>query len=172
MRILELENRCTGNRTVGSNPTLSANYYNYHCSVIGDTVNLASRLEQLTKVYRGRFLIGGHTFQNLTQAHDFLIRRVDRVAVKGKNAAIDVFEVIDAEAPERRAAKLATRPLLHSAMEQYFGREFEAALALFKQVSREDPEDAVPVLFVERCTRFLQAPPPEDWQGFEKMTSK
>jgi len=142
------------------------------CSVIGDTVNLASRLEQLTKVYRGRFLIGGHTFQNLTHAHDFLIRRVDRVAVKGKNAAIDVFEVIDAEAPERRAAKLATRPLLHSAMEQYFGREFEAALALFKQVSREDPEDAVPVLFVERCSRFLQAPPPEDWQGFEKMTSK
>jgi hypothetical protein len=48
----------------------------------------------------------------------------------------------------------------------------EAALALFKQVSREDPEDAVPVLFVERCSRFLQAPPPEDWQGFEKMTSK
>jgi hypothetical protein len=95
-----------------------------------------------------------------------------RVAIKGKNAAIDVFEVIDAEAPERRAAKLATRPLLHSAMEQYFGREFEAALALFKQVSREDPEDAVPVLFVERCSRFLQAPPPEDWQGFEKMTSK
>ena len=142
------------------------------CSVIGDTVNLASRLEQLTKVYRGRFLIGGHTFQNLTHAHDFLIRRVDRVAVKGKNAAIDVFEVIDAEAPERRAAKLATRPLLHSAMEQYFGREFEAALALFKQVSREDPEDAVPVLFVERCSRFLQAPPPEDWQGFEKMTIK
>jgi hypothetical protein len=96
----------------------------------------------------------------------------DRVAVTGKNAAIDVFEVIDAEAPERRAAKLATRPLLHSAMEQYFGREFEAALALFKQVSREDPEDAVPVLFVERCSRFLQEPPPEDWQGFEKMTSK
>src|SRR5258705_7040152 len=68
------------------------------CSVIGDTVNLASRLEQLTKVYRGRFLIGAHTFRSLSETHGFYIRRVDRVAVTGKNAAIDVFEVIDAEA--------------------------------------------------------------------------
>ncbi len=142
------------------------------CSVIGDTVNLASRLEQLTKAYRVRFLIDGHTFQSLTQAHDFLIRRVDRVAVKGKNAAVDVYEVIDAESSERRAVKLATCPLLHSAMERYFAREFEAALALFGQVCAEDPEDAVPALFVKRCSHYLEAPPPEDWQGFEKLISK
>jgi class 3 adenylate cyclase len=142
------------------------------CSVVGDTVNLASRIEQLTKSYNARFLIGAHTFQSLTESHGFVIRKVDRVAVKGKNAAIDVYEVIDAETPERAAAKLSTRPLLDSAMKSYFEREFEAALDLFEKASADDPEDAVPKLFVERCARYLEAPPATNWQGFEKLTSK
>jgi class 3 adenylate cyclase len=140
------------------------------CSVIGDTVNLASRIEQLTKIYRGRFLISTSTFRSLTGLHE--IRMVDRVAVKGKDAAIEVYEVIEAESSERRTAKLATRPVLAAAMQRYFDREFEAALQLFKQVSAEDPEDAVPVLFSERCVRYLEAPPPKDWQGYEKLTGK
>jgi class 3 adenylate cyclase/tetratricopeptide (TPR) repeat protein len=142
------------------------------CSVVGDTVNLASRIEQLTKSYRARFLIGARMFQSLTEPHDFAIRKVDRVAVKGKNAPFDVYEVIDAETPERAAAKLATRSLLDSAMRYYFAREFKAALALFKQASTEDPEDVVPTLFAERCARYLETPPPADWQGFEKLASK
>jgi predicted ATPase/class 3 adenylate cyclase len=142
------------------------------CSVIGDTVNLASRIERLTKVYRARFLISAHTFQSLTGQEEWAIRMVDRVAVKGKNAAVDIYEVIDAEAPERRAAKLSTRQILGSAMQRYFGRQFEEARVLFGQASAEDPKDAVPMLLAERCLRYLQTPPPEDWQGFEKLTSK
>lgn len=142
------------------------------CSVVGDTVNLASRIEQLNKVYNGRFLISSNTLRSLTSPQEFAIRMVDRVAVKGKNAAIDIYEVIDAEASERRAAKLATRPLLHSAIEKYFVRDFEAAKALFEQVSTEDPQDAVPALLAERCSRYLRTPPPDDWQGFEKLTCK
>jgi len=142
------------------------------CSVIGDTVNLASRIEQLTKVYRARLLIGESTCRSLAEPDAFAIRRVDRVAVKGKDAVVDIHEVIDAEAPERRAAKLATRALLGSAMERYYAREFGAALAGFERACAEDPDDAVPALFAERCTRYLQSPPPADWQGFEKLTRK
>ena len=142
------------------------------CSVIGDTVNLASRIEQLTKVYRAPLLIGEHTFRGLGEPQAFAIRRVDRVAVKGKNTVIDVYEVLDAETPERRAAKLATCALLQAAMQQYCGGDFDGALASFEQVSTQDPDDAVPRLFAERCTRFLRAPPQSDWQGFETLTQK
>ena len=142
------------------------------CSVIGDTVNLASRIEQLTKTYRARFLISGETFERLSDANQFESRMVDRVAVRGKDAVIDVYEILDAERFDRRDAKLSTRPWLAMAMEKYFKRDFKGAMALFKQVGDKDPEDAVPVLFAERCSRYIQTPPRDDWRGYERLTSK
>ncbi len=140
------------------------------CSFIGDTANLASRIEQLTKFYRARLLITDHTFHSLNESNAFAIRIVDRVAVKGKNAGVQLYEVIDAEAPERRVVKLETRALLGSAMEKYFGREFKIARTAFERMCFEAPDDVVPALFAERCVRYLQEPPPEDWNGFERLS--
>ena len=81
----------------------------------------------------------------------------------------DVYEVIDAETPERAAAKLATRPLLDSAMNRYFAREFEAALALFGQpmILRTSS-----LLFSPSVVSVPRGSAPADWQDFEKLTSK
>ncbi len=133
------------------------------CTVIGDTVNLASRIEQLTKLYSARFLIGEHTFSSLVEPNTYAIRLVDRVVVSGKSAAVDLYEVLDAEAPARREAKLATRNLLRSAMGRYFDGKFETALPLFERACAEDPDDAVlEILFAERCSRHLHELPPDD----------
>ena len=142
------------------------------CSVIGDTVNLASRIEQLTKVYRARFLIGDALWRGLPDPAAFATRLVDRVAVKGKSVAVGIHEVLDAESPQRRAVRLSTRERLQDAMARYVGREFSAALADFEELCRIDPDDAVPPLFVARCRRHLAAPPPADWQGVERLTEK
>jgi predicted ATPase/class 3 adenylate cyclase len=141
------------------------------CSVIGDTVNLASRIEQLTKTYRARFLISGETYGRLSDVGQFESRMVDRVAVRGKAAVIEIYEILDAEKPDRRGAKLSTRSQLAMAMQKYFKRDFRGATALFQQISDRDPEDAVPLLFAGRCSRYLQTPPREDWPGFERLTS-
>ncbi len=142
------------------------------CSVVGDTVNLASRIEQLTKLYGGRCLISEHTVRTLTEPDAHAIRLVDRVAVAGKSTPVDIYEVIDAETPARRAAKFATRKLLQAGIESYFGADFNKALRLFEQVCTVDPHDAVPSLFAERCSRYVRDLPPHDWQGFEKLVHK
>ena len=142
------------------------------CTVIGDTVNLASRIEQLTKTYSARFLIGEQAFQTLKDPEAFAMRLVDRVAVAGKTAPVNLYEVIDAEGPERRRAKMATAGRVQSAMRKYFDRDFAGAHADFEAAGHQDPTDPLPKLFAERSARYLQHAPPEDWQGFEKLNLK
>lgn len=142
------------------------------CSVIGDTVNTASRVEQLTKVYHARVLVGEPTWRGLAAPQAVQARRVDRVAVKGRDTALDLYELLDAETPERRAAKLATRDILAAAMDGYQRRDFASALALFGQAAALDPLDAVPPLFIERARRRLTDPPPADWPGWDRLTEK
>lgn len=142
------------------------------CSVIGDTVNLASRIEQLTKVYRARLLITEHTYLGLRAREAVSVRLVDRVAVKGRAVAVGLYEVLDAETPERRAAREGTRGLHEAAIERYTGRDFVGARAGFVDMLAQDADDAVPPQFIERCDRYQREPPPPDWQGFERLTSK
>ena len=142
------------------------------CTVIGDTVNLASRIEQLTKVYDARFLVGEHTVESLQGPDRFSLRRVDRVAVKGKERPVNLYEVLDAESTARRAAKEATRGLLDEAMARYLDWDFASAARLFTEGVRRDPQDPVFALFQSRAVRYEATPPPVDWQGFESLTSK
>jgi class 3 adenylate cyclase len=141
------------------------------CSAVGDAANLTSRIEQLTKAYRAHFLISEHTYRGLTEPNSFALRLVDRVAVKGRSDPVSLYEVLDAEAPESREAKLATRPLLEAALEKYFDRQFAAAREDFQCMARENDGDIVPRIFVERCTRYVKEPPGDDW-GFERLAEK
>ena len=126
------------------------------CTVIGDAVNLASRVEQLTKLYEARFLISGATYTELNDPDAFMIRLIDRAAVAGKSAPVDVYEVLDADPPDRRSVKFATRERFHTAMNAYFRGDFKAAQAHFERLRSEDPADRVLAIFVERCVRNLR----------------
>ena len=142
------------------------------CSVVGDSVNLASRIEQLTKLYGVRFLISEDTWRALAAPEAWALRRVDRVAVKGKDHAVSLYEVLDAELPARREVKLGTQPLLEQALALYAGRDFAVAGQLFERALRADPSDAVPALYVERCARYLRDGVPAGWDGVERLTHK
>jgi hypothetical protein len=86
--------------------------------------------------------------------------------------ALTLYEVLDAEAPERREAKEATRHLLDGGRERYLARDFQGALDLFTQAQRIDPADAVPGLLGDRCRRYAADPPPPAWQGYEALDFK
>jgi hypothetical protein len=142
------------------------------CSVLGDTVNLASRIEQLTRVYEAQCLIGENTYNALQDRDAFSVRMVDRVAVKGKHVAVSLFEVLNAEEDDRRKAKEASRTLLADAIELYYERRFAEASALFNRGKLADPLDNVFSIFALRSESYTKEPPPEDWQGFEKLKTK
>ena len=137
------------------------------CGVVGDVVNVSSRIEQLTKVYRVPFLIGEGTHDRLFRPSAFSLRMVDRVAVKGKQNAITVHEVIDADVPERREAKEATRELLAAAQQSFLQRDFAGARKVLAEAIAMDPDDAVLVHLARRAERHSLVPPPPDWDGVE-----
>jgi predicted ATPase/class 3 adenylate cyclase len=142
------------------------------CGVVGDTVNTASRIEQLTKRYGVRFLIGEQTMRRLADASRFSLRAVDRVAAKGKAEAMTLYEVLDVEDPPRRAAREATRGRLDEARTLYAARAFAESRRLLDEARGIDPHDRVLALLAERCTRYENDPPPVDWQGAEALDSK
>ena len=122
-------------------------------TVISDTVNLASRLEGLTKEYGVSLLISHHTFSRLQHPTDYAIRRIDQVQVKGKSELVTVYEVFDADLSEEKASKLATLQLFTEALFYYDQQHFSDAVQLFQTVLQINPTDQVAQIYLERCLR-------------------
>lgn len=142
------------------------------CTVLGDTVNLGSRIESLTKVYGSPLLISEHTFKALPNPGEFSWRMVDRVAVKGKAKVVNLYEILDAEPEDRQKTKERTLESLKSGMEAYFKRNFLEAKEHFEVGKTMDPEDRVFPIFISRCKNYLEHPPGIDWQGYEVLQYK
>lgn len=124
-------------------------------TAIGDAVNLAARIEELTKSYDVSLLISNYTFLSLRETSDYSIRVVDRVKVKGKEESISVFEVFDADSPELRSQKLETRTIFEQAILTYTLAQFEAAAHLFEKCLQIAPGDTVARVYRDRCRQHL-----------------
>ncbi|MBD0309859.1 MAG: GAF domain-containing protein, partial [Microcoleus sp. T1-bin1] len=124
-------------------------------TVISDAVNLASRVESLTKNYGVSLLITQPTYSRLKNPSQYAIRTLDTVKVKGKSEAVTVYEVFDADALEIKEGKLATLELFAEALEIYSeGRLFEAA-RVFAECLRQNQGDRVAKIYWERCHSAL-----------------
>ncbi|NER39663.1 MAG: response regulator [Oscillatoria sp. SIO1A7] len=120
-------------------------------TVISDAVNLASRLEGLTKKYGVSLLISHHTFARLDNSNQYHIRLIERLKVKGKSKDVAVFEVFDGDEPELREAKLATSTIFEEGLLLYYGQSFKKAAERFKEALRINPRDRVAEIYLERC---------------------
>lgn len=142
-------------------------YGRLQCTVIGDTVNAASRIEQLTKTYGARLLVGQGCVERLTCRDQLSLRELDRVAVKGKTRAFDIYEVLDAEVASRRMEKEATKGLLAEMLAAYRSGDFAKALELAKLGTNQSTDDGIFALYATRCETFIALPPQPPWAGVE-----
>ncbi|MBP9084997.1 MAG: adenylate/guanylate cyclase domain-containing protein [Kofleriaceae bacterium] len=156
----------SGNAVVGNMG--SKHKYNY--TVMGDMVNLASRLEGANKAY-GTYLMISESTKAIVE-HQFDLRELDLVAVKGKEQPVRVFEVIDVKG-HAPAAALANATAFVTALTLYRNREFAQAKEAFAALAEHDPTAKV---YVDRCLHFLEQPPKLSsdgtWDGVWHMTEK
>jgi len=126
-------------------------------TVISDTVNLASRLESLTKTYGVPLLISEHVLNSLADSTAYDVRFVDRVRVRGKEQPQSLYEVFDADPPALRAAKRDTKDLFEEALAHYHFREIPAACRLLRRCLARCPGDRVARVYRDRCARYRES---------------
>jgi len=122
-------------------------------TVISDAVNLASRLENLTKKYDVSLFISHHTLARLQDPTHYSIRLIERLKVKGKSKAVAIFEVLDGEPPEMREVKLATKTKFEEGLLLYYRHSFREAALVFQDVLSINPKDKVAQIYLERCQK-------------------
>ena len=141
-------------------------------SVISDAVNLAARLEGLTKLYKTPLLLSEETFLKIGDSI-FDTRLIDKVAVKGKENPVMVYEVLNGEYTDLRDAKISTLPKFKKGFELYQNQQFKNALEFFKTCIEKVPEDGVAELYIERCQKLISSGwDTETWDGINYMDAK
>jgi class 3 adenylate cyclase/HAMP domain-containing protein len=135
-------------------------------TVIGDMVNMASRLESLTKIYRQELIFSESVYREA--GRKLLCRRVDKVLVRGKSQGEWIFTARQALGAGEKQAWL----LHYEGLKRYYRKEFQTAADFFRRAQEQAPGDVVSAMFFDRCQGYLKSPPPSDWTGLHVLTEK
>ena len=154
----------SGNATIGTVGTEER----MDSTVLGDTVNLASRMESLTKYYNAQIIISSDTYEAIQDA-SLLCRELDFIAVKGKNIPKTIFEVFNGNEASILEKKQKILAPYSEGLSHYRARHWKEAIGCFEQCLVIFPQDVVSQIYIERCHRFQDNPPDDTWQGEIRM---
>jgi len=141
-------------------------------TVISDAVNLASRMEGLTKFYDATILISDRTFSKIADPSKYNFRVLDKVSVKGKKESVSVIEILDGDSDEMLALKVSTKPEFERGIYSYLNQEFTVALVHFKTVLDQNSTDRAAQLYCERAGYYAEHGVPPGWDAVETFTEK
>ncbi|NQU65690.1 MAG: adenylate/guanylate cyclase domain-containing protein [SAR324 cluster bacterium] len=138
-------------------------------TIMGDSVNLAARLEGANKFYKNFSMISEFTYKQVADAVD--VRELDTIRVVGKNEPITVYDLIDRK--NQTSGKMAELvPIYNKGLQLYKDLDFKGAIPVFESALKLIPQDGPSITYIDRCKEFLKNPPPPDWDGVFTHTQK
>ena len=140
-------------------------------SVVSDAVNLAARLEGLTRIYGSSITLSEPTLKRLKGNH-YKHRFVDKVQVKGKTETVSVHEVFDGDPASTLKLKEQTKGEFEKGLASYYARKFSEASVSFDRVLQQDPEDKAARIYLKRCAHYMVNGVPDEWTGIEVLNRK
>ncbi len=168
------EDKAPFNTRIGINSGLSivgnigsSDRFNY--TVVGDNVNLASRIEGLNKIYHTQIIVSQMTQKQVRQY--FVFRALDSVIVKGKNEGIKIYQLV-AEVGDCDEKVLQVVALANKAFKQYLNRDFMAALKLYQQILKDNSQDQPALIMSIKCQRCIDVAPDQNWTGATRLFNK
>ena len=138
-------------------------------TVIGDTVNLAARLESATKFYGVKILLSEFTAGALKKGN--AIRQIDRIRVKGRRHPVSIYESLEHYGDDS-AARLGAFAAFEQGLTRYFDRNWKGAATDFEDALVQYPVDGPSRVYLERCRVYQHTPPQHDWDGVWSMPGK
>ncbi|MCE9499111.1 MAG: adenylate/guanylate cyclase domain-containing protein [Leptospira sp.] len=140
-------------------------------TVISDAVNLASRLEGLTKMYGSSIIMSEQALQHFDATGKYNYRYIDKVKVKGKKEAVKIYEFYDGESEDLILKRNKIKPLFESALFSYYGKKFGDAKTGFQEILKTF-DDKTSKIYIERCERHEKNGVTEFWDGTAVLDSK
>ena len=141
-------------------------------TVISNAVNLASRIESMTKMYGVKLLVSEETYSHLQNISQYAIRTVDRVKVIGKSEPVTIYEIFDGDAQHIIDMKVKNRDTFEQGLIHYRQKQFAEAKQCFKQILRVYADDKAAQIYLNRCMHFHKNGVPDNWEGIEALKSK
>jgi class 3 adenylate cyclase len=140
-------------------------------TVISDAVNVASRIEGMTKTYGVSLLISDETFRILEDPSKYHIRKIDQVKAKGKTEPVTVWEVFDADPSDILNYKLDIATVFEDARSLYQSKRFEESHELFLDCLARNPKDKTAALYKDRCNLYMKMDVDENMEGIVRRVT-